>query len=162
MSEERPTPDDDVLDDVPDDDVPDELVDRIENESPAVLRAIAGYATALAEARVDEEPPRESGEPDAPGEPPEPSSVAVNDVDVGSGGGAGAVEHERAGFDDDGGTTATDSDASLPEDGERPDGVPGKASITVKEINENRYYYWQWRDGDTVKSTYHGPVNSSS
>ncbi|WP_254525565.1 hypothetical protein [Natrinema caseinilyticum] len=42
-----------------------------------------------------------------------------------------------------------------------PDGVPSKATITIKEINENRYYYWQWRDGDEIKSKYKGPVDSS-
>jgi hypothetical protein len=41
-----------------------------------------------------------------------------------------------------------------------PDGVPSKATITIKEINDNRYYYWQWRDGDTVTSKYKGPVNA--
>jgi len=41
-----------------------------------------------------------------------------------------------------------------------PDDVPSKATITTKEINDNRYYYWQWRDGDRVKSKYKGPVNS--
>jgi len=35
---------------------------------------------------------------------------------------------------------------------ERPDDlpdddVPTKATITIKEINDNRYYYWQWREG---------------
>lgn len=45
------------------------------------------------------------------------------------------------------------------EDSERPDGVPARASITVKEINDNRYYYWQWRDGDDIKSKYKGPVD---
>ena len=40
-----------------------------------------------------------------------------------------------------------------------PDDVPSKATITIKEINGNRYYYWQWRDGDTVTSKYKGPVN---
>jgi len=49
------------------------------------------------------------------------------------------------------------------EAGERPDGlpdgVPSKATITIKEINDNRYYYWQWRDGDKIKSKYKGPVN---
>jgi len=45
----------------------------------------------------------------------------------------------------------------LPDD--RPPGVPGKATITIKEINDNRYYYWQWRDGDTVSSKYAGPVD---
>ena len=168
MSEEKPTPDD----------VPDELVDRIENESPAVLRAIAGYATELAEARADEETPHESSEPDAPGEasndaPGEASkrpsdaandraNDAVTDVDTDGPGSAGAVDDERAEIDDGAAVTTTDGDDAIPEDGERPDGVPGKASITVKEINENRYYYWQWRDGDTVKSKYHGPVDSIS
>ncbi|CCQ34984.1 hypothetical protein HLRTI_003102 [Halorhabdus tiamatea SARL4B] len=41
-----------------------------------------------------------------------------------------------------------------------PDDVPSKATITIKEINDNRYYYWQWREGDTVTSKYKGPVNS--
>jgi hypothetical protein len=39
-----------------------------------------------------------------------------------------------------------------------PDDVPSKATITIKEINDNRYYYWQWRDGETVTSKYKGPV----
>jgi len=41
---------------------------------------------------------------------------------------------------------------------ERPETVPSKATITIKEINDNRYYYWQWREGDSVKSQYKGPV----
>jgi hypothetical protein len=40
-----------------------------------------------------------------------------------------------------------------------PDDVPAKATITIKEINDNRYYYWQWREGEKVKSRYKGPVN---
>jgi len=40
-----------------------------------------------------------------------------------------------------------------------PDDVPAKATITVKEINDNRYYYWQWREGGSVTSKYKGPVN---
>ena len=40
-----------------------------------------------------------------------------------------------------------------------PDEVPTKATITIKEINDNRYYYWQWRDGDKIRSKYKGPVN---
>jgi hypothetical protein len=40
-----------------------------------------------------------------------------------------------------------------------PDDVPGKATITIKEINDNRYYYWQWRDGEKIRSKYKGPVN---
>ncbi|ACV49348.1 hypothetical protein Hmuk_3248 (plasmid) [Halomicrobium mukohataei DSM 12286] len=40
-----------------------------------------------------------------------------------------------------------------------PDGVPSKATITIKEINDNRYYYWQWRDGEQIRSQYEGPVD---
>jgi hypothetical protein len=40
-----------------------------------------------------------------------------------------------------------------------PDDVPAKATVTIKEINDNRYYYWQWREGDSVKSKYKSPVN---
>lgn len=40
-----------------------------------------------------------------------------------------------------------------------PDDVPSKATITIKDINNNRYYYWQWREGDKVTSKYKGPVN---
>ncbi|TKX45596.1 hypothetical protein EXE41_11285 [Halorubrum sp. SD690R] len=40
-----------------------------------------------------------------------------------------------------------------------PDDVPAKATITIKEINDNHYYYWQWRDGDKIRSQYKSPVN---
>ncbi|WP_135855116.1 hypothetical protein [Halorussus salinus] len=43
-----------------------------------------------------------------------------------------------------------------------PDGVPSKATITIKEINDNRYYYWQWRDGEKIRSQYKGPVESEN
>lgn len=39
-----------------------------------------------------------------------------------------------------------------------PDDVPAKATITIKEINKSRYYYWQWREGEKIKSKYKGPV----
>ena len=38
--------------------------------------------------------------------------------------------------------------------------VPRKAYITVKEPKPGyRYYYWQWRDGDTWNNEYIAPVN---
>jgi hypothetical protein len=40
-----------------------------------------------------------------------------------------------------------------------PDVVPSKATITIKEINDNRYYYWQWREGNKIKSKYKEPVS---
>jgi hypothetical protein len=42
---------------------------------------------------------------------------------------------------------------------DRPGEVPTGASVTIKKINDNRYRYWQWRDGDKVKSKYIGPAN---
>jgi hypothetical protein len=44
---------------------------------------------------------------------------------------------------------------------ETPNDVPPNATITIKEIKGNRYYYWQWRDGDKIRSKYKGPVNPS-
>lgn len=44
---------------------------------------------------------------------------------------------------------------------DRPDDVPSKATVTIKRINDNRYYYWQWRDGEKVRSKYKGPVNDA-
>jgi len=41
---------------------------------------------------------------------------------------------------------------------ELPDDVPTKATLTIKEINDNRYYYWQWREGEKIKSKYKGPA----
>ena len=50
-----------------------------------------------------------------------------------------------------------ESSDEAPDD--RPDRVPTGASVTIKEINDNRYRYWQWRDGDKIKSKYIGPAN---
>ena len=44
-------------------------------------------------------------------------------------------------------------------DEDRPDGVPNRATLTIKEINDNRYYYWQWREGEKIKSKYKEPVS---
>jgi hypothetical protein len=40
-----------------------------------------------------------------------------------------------------------------------PKEVPSNASVVTKTINGYDYYYWQWRDGETVTSTYKAPVN---
>jgi len=38
----------------------------------------------------------------------------------------------------------------------------GKGAVTVKTINDCDYYYLQWREGDDVLSKYLAPVNPSS
>jgi hypothetical protein len=52
---------------------------------------------------------------------------------------------------------------SEPEDrpDDLPEEVPSGATLTIKEINDNRYYYWQWRDGEKIRSKYKAPVNPS-
>jgi len=55
-------------------------------------------------------------------------------------------------------TEADDADTEERPD-DLPDDVPSKATITIKEINDNRYYYWQWRDGEKIRSRYKGPVD---
>jgi len=40
------------------------------------------------------------------------------------------------------------------------DDVPLSASVTVKETYDGyKYYYWQWRDGDTIRSKYIQPAD---
>ena len=61
---------------------------------------------------------------------------------------------------------AHDAQRTEPDDDEQredrpndlPDDVPTSATLTTKEINDNRYYYWQWRDGEQIKSKYKSPV----
>jgi hypothetical protein len=53
----------------------------------------------------------------------------------------------------------SDDDGLEEQPDDRPDDVPSKATITIKEINDNRYYYWQWRDGSKIRSQYKGPVS---
>jgi len=40
--------------------------------------------------------------------------------------------------------------------------VRAKGSLTTKTINNNDYYYLQWRSGEKVKSQYVAPVNPSN
>jgi len=97
----------------PPDEVPADIVSKLDERSPEVLRQIARFAEELAEHRERE--------------------VRLAEID----------EDEEV--------------EERPED--LPDDVPSKATITIKEINDNRYYYWQWREGDSVTSKYKGPVN---
>lgn len=69
------------------------------------------------------------------------------------------VESATCSGDDSSDTTARAEYEELGDE-ERPDDVPAKATITIKEINDNRYYYWQWRDGDKIRSQYKGPVSN--
>lgn len=37
--------------------------------------------------------------------------------------------------------------------------APARATLTTKDINGNRYYYYQWSEDGTTKSEYVAPVN---
>lgn len=56
--------------------------------------------------------------------------------------------------------TVEETDAVSDEELDRRD-APARATRVTKEINENRYYYWQWREGEKIKSEYIGPVKDS-
>lgn len=110
----------------------DGFTDTLENHSPETLRRLAQYLEALAEYREGDGRPREAtSENESEGAPEAANEQQVNEPPEGQN--------------------------ELPE--ERPEGVPAKATLTVKEIHDNRYYYWQWREGDTVTSKYKGPVD---
>jgi len=51
-------------------------------------------------------------------------------------------------------TTAVEESAGSPTDGDlpRPEGVSDDATVSVTEIADTVYYYYQWRDGDTIRS----------
>lgn len=49
-------------------------------------------------------------------------------------------------------------DEEVPDDIDRDD-APQKACVTVKSINGNDYYYYQWREGKKIKSEYIRPVS---
>lgn len=116
--------------------LPEDLVDAIEARSPEELRPVANYADALAEHR-DREASLEDEATDGD---------EMNDEDE-------TDERDRS----HGGDESEQRDGAADD---LPDDVPSKAT-TVKEINDNRYYYWQWREGDQVKSKYKSPVDPS-
>ena len=80
---------------------------------------------------------------------------------------SGSTENQRETFSEkcqNGGRETSSASGHRKDDtpDDVPDGVPGKATITIKEINGNRYYYWQWRDGEKIRSKYKGPVDSDN
>jgi hypothetical protein len=116
----------------PPSELPDDLVDTLDERPPKLLRHVARYAAELAECRERE-------------------ARIANETDE--------SDYGDDGDDSDTDERPDDADGETRPDG-RPDDVPSKATITTKEINDNRYYYWQWREGDRVTSRYEGPVDS--
>ena len=118
-----------------------ELVETFESSTPEHLRKIARYLDSLAEYREREK--RLSKGTDEARE-------GIGNVHKDTAETRKGIAEARKGADK---TQTEDAREELPE------GVPQKATLTIKEINDNRYYYWQWREGDAVKSKYKGPVD---
>ena len=113
-------------------DLPNYVVEPLEKQSPDRLETIGTYALELAEwkrSRQDDELERRR------------TDDAVNEEDL-----------ERL------------SERDISTDPEDYDDVPSNgAYVTIKTTKESsgtayRYYYWQWRDGDTWKNEYIAPV----
>ncbi len=135
MAESPPTPPAEL---------PAEIERTLAEQSPVVLRAIARYADELADYRDE---PASVSRPTPPGDRRDEDRTGQSGQD--SDGQSSSQPDEKP-------AQQSDQQSDDP-----PDGVPSKATVTVKEINGNRYYYWQWRDGDQIKSKYKGPVNST-
>ncbi|MFC6765604.1 hypothetical protein [Natrinema soli] len=56
-----------------------------------------------------------------------------------------AWKERREGADDESSSNETDSDTY-------PDGVPERATVSVTEIAGTEYDYYQWREGDEIRS----------
>lgn len=119
-----------------------EVVATVDSYSPRRLRTLVQYLEQLAEYRESE-------------------AISVDRSNRHSINKTLASDSEEVDeeVDEEAGESSDEESESPPED--RPSGVPSKATLTVKEINDNRYYYWQWREGDTIKSKYERPVDKA-
>ena len=113
-------------------DLPKYLHEPLEKQSPERLETVAAYASDLAEWK------REQREAE--------------------------LEQRRAEEEVDEEDLEELSERDISTDPEDYSDVPGGAYITVKTTKETgdksyRYFYWQWREGDSWKNEYIAPVN---
>lgn len=113
-------------------DLPKYLREPLEKQSPERLEAVAAYASDLAEWK------REQREAE--------------------------LEQRRAEEEVDEEELEELKEREIATDPKEYDDVPSGAYITVKTTKQTsekayRYYYWQWRDGDSWKNEYIAPVN---
>ena len=110
-------------------DVPAYLIDPLERQSPSRLDEVAAYATSLAAWKRQER------------EDDEDRKRTAESVDE-------ATIERLAGR---GVSTAPSDYEGVPTDG---------AYVTIKETKPGyRYYYWQWRTGDSWENEYIAPVD---
>ncbi|MFB6164594.1 MAG: hypothetical protein ABEJ31_05495 [Haloarculaceae archaeon] len=125
--------------------------DALRGADPADLRLFADYAERLADWKA-----AAAADPDGS---TAPDADSDGGADSGTGDGADAAStapgSAAAGGVPDGWDPADWRAAAADVD------APPRATLTVKEINDNRYFYYQWREGDAVKSAYVAPVSPS-
>jgi hypothetical protein len=114
-------------------DLPQYLLDPLERQSPERLEMVATYASALA-AWKRERQDRQTAQRQAEEMISDEDRAALAERDIST---------DAADYDD----------------------VPSGAYITIKTTKRTsdrayRYYYWQWREGDTWKNEYIAPVDA--
>lgn len=123
-------------------DLPAYVVEPLQRQSAERLEAIATYARELAAHRrgAGDEPGGE--DPDA--SPESDDAMPSKPVD----------DDQLAALEERGVSTDAGDYDDVPDAG---------AYVTVKETKPGyRYYYWQWRDGDTWKNQYIAPVDDGA
>lgn len=102
-----------------------DLLDELASQEPEQLRAVATYAGALAaQAETDAETAVQ------------PNSETGND------------DTDR----DESATDPADPGSEYPDPDAYPADVPEHASVSVTEIAGTEYWYYQWREGDEIRS----------
>lgn len=128
------------------------------------LRDVERYTRALVEHREQEKEEHDKNERGGSAQHSEDRVTIETDTGVESR--TQSVPQTATDLEHDGTTSPEQSAAAATSNedtaDELPDDVPAKATTTIKEINGNRYYYWQWRDGEKIRSKYKGPVNSDT
>lgn len=125
-------------------DVPTAVRQALANQDAATLEAVADYARALAAHRREGTNLRQSE-----------GESTRNDPDEESGSSEPTAQEPIDGTPAE---WAEDEWEAAVRDAE----APARATLTVKTINDNRYYYLQWREGDHVRSAYVGPASPTS
>ena len=120
----------------PSDLLPRYIVEELQKQDSEALRAVANYAQDLRVYRAVEAKADQS-----PLDTQHRKQVTVDELT--------AKAHSK-GISDD----VADLDTIVEK------GVPMKTSIVAKTINDNEYYYFQWREDDRIKSEYIAPVMS--
>lgn len=139
--------------------LPPGVVEVLNDSNPTELLAAARYAESLAEYRQDTA--TESGDAARSESTPE----SAQDQEETSGQGSAERQNRGHGTGEEASSTregddAREDDGPREDNGDRPTDVPSNASVTIKTINGNRYRYWQWRDGEKIRSKYIEPVGT--